>query len=218
MSCLEPRYRSVVWIEEWPSRNLICSGSPPLFRQSFAQVRRRSWAPKRSIPIFFDDCSTTDQTAHSLRVSRLTFPLLDRAQQRAVFDAGRDHPGVDALLDPDGDGNGADAPALALKVGQDPPSLSLLDGLDIELGQLVAPEGAADQQRQDDVVAFALQCGAVGDGQQLLRLLAGQPVAQPGSLLADVGRRSGWPPPPIRSCGSAWPRPPACGRPRAGRL
>ena len=31
----------MVWIEECPSRNLICSRSPPAFRQSFAQVRRR---------------------------------------------------------------------------------------------------------------------------------------------------------------------------------
>jgi hypothetical protein len=30
-----------------------------------------------SIPICFDDCSTTDQTAQSLNVSRLTFPLLE---------------------------------------------------------------------------------------------------------------------------------------------
>jgi len=30
---------------------LICSRSPPLLRQSFAHVRRRSWAPNRSIPI-----------------------------------------------------------------------------------------------------------------------------------------------------------------------
>jgi hypothetical protein len=40
----------------------------------------------------------------------------------AVFDAGRGHPGVDSLLDPYGDGDGADAPALALKVGQEPPT------------------------------------------------------------------------------------------------
>ncbi len=42
ISCSEPRYRSVVWMDECPSRNLICSRSPPAFRQSFAQVRRRS--------------------------------------------------------------------------------------------------------------------------------------------------------------------------------
>jgi hypothetical protein len=29
MSCSDPRLRSVVWMEEWPSRNLICSRSPP---------------------------------------------------------------------------------------------------------------------------------------------------------------------------------------------
>ncbi|MDX6461747.1 MAG: hypothetical protein QOE55_5444 [Acidobacteriaceae bacterium] len=34
-------------------------------------------APKCSIPICFDDCSTIDQTAQSLSVSRLTFPLFE---------------------------------------------------------------------------------------------------------------------------------------------
>jgi hypothetical protein len=63
----------------------------------------------------------------------------------------------------------------------------LLDGGDVELGQLVPPEGAADQKRQDDIVALALQGRAVRNGEQLFRLLAGQPVAQAGSLLADVG-------------------------------
>jgi hypothetical protein len=47
-----------------------------------------------------------------------------------------------ALLDPDWDGDGADAPALAFEVGQYPPAFSLLDGLDVELGQLVPPQGA----------------------------------------------------------------------------
>src|SRR5258705_211035 len=80
-----------------------------------------------------------------------------------IVDTGRGHPGVDAVLDPDRDGDGADASSLPFKVGQDPAALPLLDGLDIELGQLVAPQGAAHQQRQDDVIAFALQGGAVRD-------------------------------------------------------
>jgi hypothetical protein len=46
---------------------------------------------------------------------------------------------------------------------------------------------AADQQGQDDVITLAFEGGAVGHGQQLLGLLAGQPVAQPGALLTDVG-------------------------------
>jgi hypothetical protein len=91
------------------------------------------------------------------------------------------------VLDPDRDGDGADAPALALKVGQHPAPLSLLDGLDVKLGQLIPPQRAADQQRQDDVIAFAFQGRAVRDRQQLFGLLAGQPVPQTSSLLADVG-------------------------------
>src|SRR5277367_4331635 len=75
ISCSAPRYRSVVCIDECPSKNLICSRSPPAFRQSLAQVRRRSWAPNRSTPISFADCSTTDQTAQSLKVSPIFPPF-----------------------------------------------------------------------------------------------------------------------------------------------
>ena len=38
-----------------PRRNLIGSRSPPFFRHSFAQVLRRSCAPKCSIPISFTE-------------------------------------------------------------------------------------------------------------------------------------------------------------------
>jgi len=87
ISCSEPRYRSVVWIEECPSRNLICSRSPPFLRQSLAQVRRRSWAPKRSMPICLPDRSTTDQIDQSVRVSPLTLPPLRGYQEGADVQA-----------------------------------------------------------------------------------------------------------------------------------
>jgi len=45
---------------------------PAILRAQFG-----AGAPKCSIPICLDDCSTTDQTAQSLSVSRLTFPLLE---------------------------------------------------------------------------------------------------------------------------------------------
>src|SRR5258706_16419549 len=109
-------------MDECPSRNLICSRSPPFFLHSFAQVRRRSWALKCSIPICFDDCSTTDQTAQSLRVSRFIFPLFetDRSSRPSSMPAAAVQASMQ--LDPDGDGDGAVAPALALEVGQNPPS------------------------------------------------------------------------------------------------
>jgi hypothetical protein len=47
-----------------------------------------------------------------------------------------------------------DAPALALEVGPDSSSLPLLDGLDLKLGELIAAAGAADQERQHDIVAL----------------------------------------------------------------
>ena len=61
------------------------------------------------------------------------------------------------MLDPDRNGDGADASSLPFKVGQDPAPLPLLDGLDVKLGQFVPPQGAANQKRQDHVVAFALE-------------------------------------------------------------
>jgi len=50
---------------------------PAVLRHSLAQVRRRSWAPKCSMPICLDDCSTIDQTAQSLSVARLILPLFE---------------------------------------------------------------------------------------------------------------------------------------------
>jgi hypothetical protein len=41
------------------------------------------------------------------------------------------------------------ASSLPLEVGQNPSSLTLLDGLDLEVGQLVPPQGATDQQCQE---------------------------------------------------------------------
>jgi hypothetical protein len=110
-------------------------------------------------------------------VSRLIFPLLE-TERSAVFDAGCSYPGADAVLDPDRYCHGANAPALALEVCQDPAAFPLLDSFDVELGQLVPPQSAADQQGQDHVIPFALERRAVGDSQQLFRLLASQPVPQ----------------------------------------
>jgi hypothetical protein len=94
ISCSDPRYRSVVWMELCPSRNLICSRPPPLFRHSFAQVRLRSWAPRLEIPICLADCSTTDHTAQSLR------PLPAQQAQRPA----RGRPGQPASRSAPADG------------------------------------------------------------------------------------------------------------------
>ena len=54
------------------------------------------------------------------------------------------------------------------------------------VGQFLAPQRTADQKSQDDVVSLPFQLRAVGHLQQFFRLLAGQPVPQPNSLLAQV--------------------------------
>src|SRR5260370_6340840 len=147
-------------------RTLIFSRSPPLFRHSLAQVRRRSWAPKCSIPICFDDCSTTDQTAQSLSVSRFTFPLLEteRSRRPSSMPAAI----IQALMPCFTQMGMATVRMRRPLPSRLAPPLALLDGRDVELGQLVPPQGAANQKGQDHVVAFALERRAVGDGQQLL--------------------------------------------------
>jgi hypothetical protein len=64
MRCLQPRYRSVVWIETWPSRNCICSSSPPAAWHSLAQVlllcrmrHKRRYAESRIMPNRCEGCS-----------------------------------------------------------------------------------------------------------------------------------------------------------------
>ena len=61
-------------MDECPGRNWIRARSPPAFRHSLARARRRSWAPNRSVPICFADCST-GQTVQSLRLLPTFRPL-----------------------------------------------------------------------------------------------------------------------------------------------
>ena len=111
----------------------------------------------------------------------------DPAQEWALFDPGSHHPGVDAVLDPDRDGNRPDASSLPFQISQDPSALPQLDGTDVERGEFLPAQRTADQERQEDVVPLAFEGRAVGDGQQFPGLLFGEPVPQAGSLLPDVG-------------------------------
>ena len=67
MRCLQPRYRSVVWIETWPSRNCICSNSPPAVWHSLAQVLFKSCGAK----LFDGGFRGAAHGRHARRPSRL---------------------------------------------------------------------------------------------------------------------------------------------------
>ena len=156
-------------------------------RQSFAQVLRRSWAPKRSTPICFAEIGNDGPDGPVAQFGPHYLPALAYgAKEPSVFKLGCSHRRVDTLLDPERNGDGADAATLATHVRNHPTSLTHLDVLDVEVRQLPPAQGAADQQRQYHVVALALQRRAVGHGEQFLGLLARQPVSQAGSLLPDV--------------------------------
>ena len=89
--------------------------------------------------------------------------LGERPQQAAVLNLRRYHPGVDSLLDPDRDRDSSDSAALATKIGQDPSPLAHLDSVNVHAGQLLPPQGAAQQQRQNHVVPLPFDLGAVRD-------------------------------------------------------
>jgi hypothetical protein len=103
-------------------------------------------------------------------------PDIALPSQPPFVDPGRRRPGLNSRLHPDRHDDRPDAPALAFEIGQHPPSLALLNGLDFELSQFIPSEGAADQQGQDEVVALAFEGRAVRDCQEFLGLLTGQPV------------------------------------------
>jgi hypothetical protein len=78
-------------------------------------------------------------------------------------------------------------PALAVHVHNHPAAFALLDLLDLKRGQLGAAQRTADQQSQDAVVALPFDGRAVRHGEQFPCLLPRQPIAQPSSLLPDIG-------------------------------
>ena len=119
-------------MEEWPSRNLICSRSPPDFLQSLAQVRRRSWAPNRSIPISFADCSDHGPNRPVAQALADLPDFGDRSQESALLYAGSGHPDIDSLLEPDRDRDRTNASSLPFEIGQHPAAFPQLDGLDFE--------------------------------------------------------------------------------------
>jgi hypothetical protein len=109
------------------------------------------------------------------------------AKQPAIFHACGGHPGVDSLLDPHRDRHRANASSLPFEICQHPAALPQLDRIDIEQGELLPAQDAADQHAQQDVIPLALERRAVWNGEQCFRLFARQPVAEASSLLRYIG-------------------------------
>ena len=113
--------------------------------------------------------------------------LRDRSQQRPVGDTGTLSPAIDALLHPDRHRNRTDAPSLPYQIDDRRPALALDDLFELQLGELLAAQAAADQEGEECVVAFADQLFKVRHCEEFLRLVPVEPVPHSGSLLADIG-------------------------------
>jgi hypothetical protein len=104
--------------------------------------------------------------------------LAHRAEDLPLGNAGRGGPSVNRCFDPGGDGNRANAVSLSGEVDQHPAILPLRDGADLYLGDEFRPsQPAAKQESQDGIVAFAFEAFAVGQREQFLRLIPGEPIA-----------------------------------------
>ncbi len=84
--------------------------------------------------------------AQALRLSPTLPTLLSERSSGPSIDGGGGLPGVDTLLDPDRDGHGADASALAAEVGDDPAVLTHLELGYVQGCEFPSPQRAADQQ------------------------------------------------------------------------
>jgi hypothetical protein len=74
-------------MDECPRRNFDQLEIPAVLPAQLGAGAPQVVAPRCSMPIRFDDCSTTDQTAQSLSVSRFTFPLFETELLGEVRDA-----------------------------------------------------------------------------------------------------------------------------------
>jgi hypothetical protein len=70
-------YRSVVWMEAWPSRNRICSSSPLQSWQRRAQVRLRSWGARLGMPACRAHRLTAYQTTFAVTLASCRFPTFE---------------------------------------------------------------------------------------------------------------------------------------------
>jgi len=80
-----------VWIETWPSRNCICSSSPPAVWHSLAQVLRRSCGANFSMADFAANSRTTCQTtfARTQAIQDRWFRLVEIREAQDRFGLGR---------------------------------------------------------------------------------------------------------------------------------
>src|SRR6202043_1963720 len=88
---------------------------------------------------------------------------------------------------PDRDRDRTDTAALAAEIDDDPPPLPELNSFDVQGGKFLPAQSAADQESNDDIIAFALEGRAIRHREQFLRLFTSKPVAQPSSLLPHIG-------------------------------
>ncbi len=123
----------------------------------FAQVRRRSWAPKCSIPICFDDCSTTDQIAQSPSSSATSLPDFESSRSSLPFSS------LTAAIQASipcfaqiGTATVRIRPPLPRRSMITQPSYPELNVFDLQRGEFLPAQSATDEKSDDHIIALAL--------------------------------------------------------------
>jgi hypothetical protein len=187
MRCLHPRYRSGVWIETWPSRNCICSSSPPAEWHRRAQVLLRLCGASLLIAAFAANSRTTCQTTFSVMFSPQTHPALFTRRNslpEVISRAGQ--PNVKVLFNPVRHRHRSYVTALSDEIDNGPMLFPLLQMGEAQLHGFVPPQAAGEQHSQKGAVPFALQSVRIGRLPKGFALFGCQPVSQAHSEFLDA--------------------------------
>ena len=97
--------------------------------------------------------------------------------------SGRLCPFVQQAMHPIRDGNGSNVTGLSAQVHDRPMPFALLQVAESQRGELMATESAGQQEGKQRPITFALQALAIWCLPECMRLLGGQPVAEPDAKL-----------------------------------
>jgi hypothetical protein len=140
-------YRSVVCTEAWPSRNWICSSSPPYRWQRRAQLRpkivRCQMVNAGSLSTPFD-CIPHNVCSHASIPSR--FILQNASEHSPLAHARMAEPNINKPLAPCRHGYGSQSSALANQIDNDPVALPQLKLIQSQTHDFRASQSTSEQQ------------------------------------------------------------------------
>ena len=131
----------------------------------------------------FADWRTTHQTTFSLMPEPQTVPLCVTQRKMCPLNASHRQPFIHRKLHPAGHRHRAHMATLAEEINDSPVIVALLKVRQLQPDQLGTSQTAAEQERQDGMISFALRDVPVGGVKEPAPLNTCEPVTDPGTEL-----------------------------------